>query len=713
MGWGTAALLTLAIVGGRMPPTDNSVVALLASDAPEVSDYLRFRQAFGSDDLTLVQAHGPDRFALLDVVDSIHQALRASPAAVVLTASTAYPSTLEVLRDPDLEPDVLERLAARLDGPLNRELGLLQLDPPMAHLWALLPPDATGAMLPATLQTIREAGSKMGVEVQAAGTAVLGAAIDEAGRMVETRALPAVIGLSALLLFVIFRRPGPVLIVLCAVGLVVLGTDRAYGALGGTVNVLVVVHRPIAFVLLLAASIHVVDGWTRSAAELGSSPAALRTVQERGPAIRWSLLTTAAGFGSLALSPLVPIRDFGLLTALELTLGIPVMLGLVPALLSFLPPGRPASERRLARDAARLVRLSIEYRWPVIAIGLGTLTLGAVSGAALEIDAHAINYFAASSDLRRDHDAIEAQDIGLQSLEVLLRRQAPWTGAPEDVEQLARFAEEVERLPEVTTHIDPSLFLLEAGHAATGRPVPPDPLTTERVWGEGSPVRRAFGTSDGKTIRCSFLIRTVDADGVDRISETVTSLAEKNFGSDLGEVTVTGTYRLVLAAQRSLLRTLVRSLGATAVVMQLVMLVVLRSWRVASIALLPNLLPVAVVFAVMQLTGLPLDLGTCMVAALSLGIAVDDTLHYLLAWRGGSLVAAAEKAGPAIIITSLTIALGFSSLIPGDFRPTWAFGLLASTAMLAALLGDLMLLPALLGRANPETSSESPGTLAP
>ena len=135
----------------------------------------------------------------------------------------------------------------------------------------------------------------------------------------------------------------------------------------------------------------------------------------------------------------------------------------------------------------------------------------------------------------------------------------------------------------------------------------------------------------------------------------------------------------------------------------------LRSIRLGLAAIIPNLLPVGAIFSFMGIFDVPLDLGTAMTAAVALGIAVDDTLHFLVEYRAeGSLEAAAESTGRAIVASSLIVGLGFCSLLSADFGPTRNFGLLCAVAMVVALVGDLVVLPFGLSIAKPETDSPVP-----
>jgi len=169
-------------------------------------------------------------------------------------------------------------------------------------------------------------------------------------------------------------------------------------------------------------------------------------------------------------------------------------------------------------------------------------------------------------------------------------------------------------------------------------------------------------------------------------------------------VVVTGQYPLLLATQRRLLTTLGSSLALTVAAVAAVFVLLLRDLGAAARAMLPNLLPVVGVLGLMGWTGIPLDIATVMVAAVVLGIAVDDTLHTLGVFRvrqaGSTLeeavVATLRDTGPAYLLTGAILVAGFGVTALSSFAPTSRFGLLAAVAMVLAVVADLLLLPALL-----------------
>ena len=159
------------------------------------------------------------------------------------------------------------------------------------------------------------------------------------------------------------------------------------------------------------------------------------------------------------------------------------------------------------------------------------------------------------------------------------------------------------------------------------------------------------------------------------------------------------------------------TLGVVFVVLGLAFWVIFGSLRVALIALVPNILSSLVVLGIMGWLRIPLDFMTITIASVAMGIAVDDTIHYVHRVRqeqkGGADMAEAirrshRSVGAALIYTTLILVLGFALLAFSDFVPTILFGLLSGTAMLVALIADLLLLPALLlrfGGKQPATST--------
>jgi predicted RND superfamily exporter protein len=156
---------------------------------------------------------------------------------------------------------------------------------------------------------------------------------------------------------------------------------------------------------------------------------------------------------------------------------------------------------------------------------------------------------------------------------------------------------------------------------------------------------------------------------------------------------------------QSLYQSQILTLGVVLAAIMLMFLVLFRSLRIAIICIIPNIIAAMLVLGVMGWFGIPLDIMTITIAAISIGIGVDNTIHYMHRFRREfhrignyqeTMYYCHNSIARAMYYTSLTIVAGFSILVLSNFKPTMVFGLLTSIAMLVALLGALTLLPRLL-----------------
>lgn len=156
---------------------------------------------------------------------------------------------------------------------------------------------------------------------------------------------------------------------------------------------------------------------------------------------------------------------------------------------------------------------------------------------------------------------------------------------------------------------------------------------------------------------------------------------------------------------QSLFQSQILTLGGVFFGIMLMFLILFRSLKLALIAMVPNLLAAMLVLGMMGWLGIPLDIMTITIASITIGIAVDNTIHYIVRFKAefahdGNYVEALKRShnsiGKAIFYTSVTIIMGFSILALSNFKPTIYFGLLTAFAMGVALLGALTLLPKLI-----------------
>ena len=166
---------------------------------------------------------------------------------------------------------------------------------------------------------------------------------------------------------------------------------------------------------------------------------------------------------------------------------------------------------------------------------------------------------------------------------------------------------------------------------------------------------------------------------------------------------ITGIAPLINAAQQSLIDTQIRSFTLAAGLILVLIGLFMKSFKALVAAVLPNLAPILSVFGVMVIFGIAIDAATVMIASIAIGIAADDTIHFLAHYRteklnGLDTLSAVgntlEKAGRAITCTSVVTTAGFVIMLLADFQPIQYFGLFAGITMIMAWVGDVFILPA-------------------
>jgi predicted RND superfamily exporter protein len=217
---------------------------------------------------------------------------------------------------------------------------------------------------------------------------------------------------------------------------------------------------------------------------------------------------------------------------------------------------------------------------------------------------------------------------------------------------------------------------------------------------------RPFVSVENDEVR--FWVRVRDSDKTLRRNELLKKIRADLTGKlelDPNNVHLTGLLVLYNNMLQSLFGSQTLTLGITVLVLTGMFLVLFRSLKIAVIAMIPNVLPVLLVLGIMGWLGIPLDMMTITIAAISLGIAVDDTIHYIHRFKNEfqtdrkylpTMHRCHGSIGHAMYYTSVTIIIGFSILVLSNFMPSVYFGLLTGLAMLVALFAALTLLPRLI-----------------
>jgi predicted RND superfamily exporter protein len=526
----------------------------------------------------------------------------------------------------------------------------------------------------------------------------------------ETRRFVVIgVTLSFLMALFLFRQFWAAIIVASAPILASFWTMGALGLVGERMNVINTVLPTLILVVGFADAMHLMMDIRHSLAD-GHTPleAAKGAIGHLFLACLLTSGTTAIGFGALSLAEVDIIRRFGLAASAGCALSFTAVMTVVPLLAST----RLGEHVRAAHSQDFLVRhfgifergleWILNHAWRVTVVGTILVVLLCGSLSRLEPDNRLVEMIPRDNDTYRALRHLDRVMGGSLSVFVIVQ----WSAGQSLGDRVVLDAiQSVERLLEGKPPLRYPLSVLGLLKSLPGRDddfaarVPLLELVPQDVRERyvRTDRRRALVTArlpDIGSARSRPLFAELDQE-LARIQEHAPGVRLALTGT-----TVVGSrsvHQMIVSLNQSLLGAALAIFGAIAIGF--------RSIRLAAISVLPNLLPMGATAALLVVSGLPLQMTSVMVFSICLGIAVDDTIHFLNRFQrelaiDGDVRASIQRAfravGSAVITTTLVLLTGFGSVLTSEMPSSRLFGWLSCTAFATAVLGDLILLPALL-----------------
>lgn len=526
----------------------------------------------------------------------------------------------------------------------------------------------------------------------------------------------AIAFLIAILLLVLFRELRWIVIAFACCLTSIVCTIGLFGLLGFKATVISANFVALQLILTLALVVHLTVQYREYArTRKGWSQARLirETMRNKTPPSLYTGITTAMGFASLLASGIQPVISFGWMMAIAMAISLAVTLVLFPALLTILNWRTEVDEAsRIGRILGGLASLAIS-RSGLIGISAVVLLGLCVAGfLRLDVENSFINYFSESTDVHRELTFVDRNLGGSTPLDIV------YTAPPADEDLLmnAETFQTMQRLQELLEQheavgkiLSPVNFTALARETNDGKPLTEYEITAVyRLMDEDlrESLLGSYYSPDTRNVRISLRIRDTTPD-LDRgeLLELLRDDIRTALGED-AEYRMTNLFVLYQDILERLFRSQVLTLGIVLAALFVTFLIIFRSLRVALIAIVPNILVTATVFGIMGWLGIALDLMTITIAAVAMGIAVDNTIHYIHRYRSDARTSDPTAAirsthgsvGFAMLYTTLIIVVGFGSLAFSDFVPSVLFGVLTGVALSGAFLFDSTVLPALLSR---------------
>jgi predicted RND superfamily exporter protein len=709
---------------------DNSPEVYLPEDVPTVIFDKKLREVFPNDQVLVVVFQGDGLFdrSFLKALDQATRKLQSSPLVerVVTVTSADHISGSDddffvgPLIDPDSDGnlqgnDFRERALADRFAP-----GLIVSKDASALSMVVRPVALKGSMQRlALLREVKAAIATAGISDKVSGLAgQVALDVAELKSMIRDTIvfipLTTVVGL--LLIWWLFRRVLAVVLAGVSIGTVVFMAVAIVVIWGRPYTLVASIIPPFMAALTTALLIHLFNSLRHASTRgyCGAERVAYALAEVRRPAF-YTCLTTSVGLFSLGLNPIMPIQTFGIAAGAAVLLMYPIVIGLLPPMLSAWDkrswPSSMGSVKVFDRLVFNLARLAMRHAgWVLVFFAVG-LVLGVPQISRIHAETDMYNFFTAKHPLTVATRLVEQKFSGVTTVEVVFDAQhRDDLKQPFRLKALNRFQTWLDTLPQVDRTFCMADVIEEMNWAFHGereqyRVIPENAqLISQYLFIYSGKDLYEVVDDNFKRTRLTLNLNVTGSNEIRHVVNLIRSHLKEYPVADL-DWKIVGYGRLFVDQEDLLVQGQVRSLWVAVGMIFVMFLMLWRSFSGALLCMVPNISPVLVIFIYMGTFGIWLDMATAMIASVALGVAVDDTIHiynsYIRRRRAGArtvvaLMRSYSQVGRAIMATTLILCSQLLLLCASDFIPTTEFGLLTSLGLLAALLFDLLLLPALL-----------------
>ena len=580
-------------------------------------------------------------------------------------------------------------------------------------------------------EKIREIGERpmfRGAAVKFVGPTILDTDVD-ATMIYESRFFMAISAtLIFLIIFLSFRRFSLVIAPFIVIAVTVIWVVGLMSIFSFPITMMSLVLPSVIVVVGCGDAIHYISEYvTLTKANPNRHDCLVEAAELTGMPCLFTSLTTMVGFGSLMAMELRPGKEMGLFAAIGVVLAFIATFTLLPTLLSFV-----SEKKSLSKDEESKLRLvyrqwlqqiasaSIKYKSLIVAVSLVLFGFSLVGLTKVEVSADFLRVFDESTRIRKEYEYVDRHLGGTSSFQIVVdTKKADGIFEPDALKEFDSFVSWLEKRPEIASTqsiLDVFKELRKVGHSGDQAyySIPESSQEAAQLFllyemGGAEEIEKIL-TDERDRARVMVRTKSISTAASEKLIVETERWAQDNLRSV--KIVTTGMAPLFVRMIHFITKSQIRSFGIAFVFVTLCMILVFRSISLGMLAMVPNVFPVAFTFGIMGWTGITLNLGTVMITSIAIGIAVDDSIHYMSHFRrhrqdGLDLVAAIEATtkgvGVALLNTSLVLALGFCVFGLSDISHLVNFGTLTALAVVVALLADFLLLPAVLLSLSPHS----------
>ena len=521
-------------------------------------------------------------------------------------------------------------------------------------------------------------------------------------------------------LFVVFKRLSAVFYPLLVIALSLVATVGTMAWAGVAFKLPTQIVPSLLLAVSVGATVHILSIFFDKFNTTGDKKEALSyTLGHSGLAIAMTSITTAIGVGSFSGSAVAPISDLGMFASLGVMLSLVLTLTLLPALLSItkLKQKEKSKAGKFDLIMKKLATIPVNHTKTVLVVSFTIVLLSLLASTQVRLSHNPLKWFPKDNINRLSTEVIDKKMNGTVTIEVIVDtgKENGWVD-PNRLNKLNKLTQELEQYKDEFTHVGKVVSLAtivkETNRALHENQekfytIPQDKnlVSQELLLFENSGSDDLEDVVDSQFSKMRMTVKLPWTDSIQALDVRayVDNATRKMFPNDTVETT--GMIPLLIntfsqATISSATSYMIAGLGIT-----LMMMLILGSARLGVMSMIPNVSPIIVGMSIMYAFDMPLDLFTLLIGSIAIGLAVDDTIHFMHNFKRyylekQDILLAMEQTffttGKAMVITTLVLSLGFYSYIAAQMSSVQNFGILTGSVIIFALLADLFLAPALM-----------------
>ncbi|RUM70089.1 MAG: RND transporter [Sulfurovum sp.] len=571
-----------------------------------------------------------------------------------------------------------------------------------------------------SVATIANKYRAKGLEIYVAGSPAVNNALKAQMKADMQKFMRITFLIILVFLFIVFKRISAVFYPLLVILLSLITTVGTMAWAGVAFKLPTQIVPSLLLAVSVGATVHILSIFFDQFNKTGNKKEALSyTLGHSGLAIAMTSITTAIGVGSFSGSAVAPISDLGIFASLGVMVSLLLTLTLLPALLSItkLKPKEQAKAGRVDDFMKKMALVPVKHTKSVLIVGSIIVAISLATATQVKLSHNPLNWFQPDNINRISTNVIDKQMNGTVTIEVVVDtgKENGWID-PIKLEKLNQFSSKVESYQDEFTHVGKVISLAtivkETNRALHENreefytiPKDGDLVSQELLLFENSGSDDLEDVIDSQFSKARITLKLPWTDTIEAVQvlDFVKAEAEKTFAED--KVETTGMIPLLINTFSQAVYSSVESYILAAIAITFMMMLILGSTRLGLISMIPNLTPIVMGMFIMYVFDMPLDMFTLLIGSIAIGLAVDDTIHFMHNFKryyleSQDIQLAMEQTffttGKAMIITTLVLSFGFYAYMAANMISVQNFGILTGSVIIFALLSDLLLAPALM-----------------